>query len=297
MRHVTLLLAAIAIALFAAAPAAADWKPEDGHKMHWPQLPDLLNGLDVLATFPHPAWQPGADQMPFGKVLADDWRCSQSGPVLDVHIWWRDELPISPDGNQDPGLVAFKLSIHKDIPDPDGPNEPGYSMPGELLREWIVDPLDPASPVKMKVVPIAENLNEQFWDPNGLLPMTPDTRVWQYNFFFTDQADPFIQREGEIYWLDVQAMPLGQNLAAWGWKTTTPDLHFNDDAVFGDNEPEPGSPVPAGGWTDLHYPDGHIYEGMTVDMAFVITPEPGTIAMLLSAGAVGLLLVWRRRRK
>ncbi len=29
--------------------ANADWVPEDGHKMHWPQLPDE-NGWDIMAS-------------------------------------------------------------------------------------------------------------------------------------------------------------------------------------------------------------------------------------------------------
>jgi hypothetical protein len=47
------------------------------HKMHFPQLPDL-EGWDVYAVYP--------------KTLADDWQCSETGEVLDIHFWgsWRD---------------------------------------------------------------------------------------------------------------------------------------------------------------------------------------------------------------
>ncbi len=42
-------LAAIA-ALGLALPALADWDPSDGHKMHYPQLPDPV-GWDVKSRF------------------------------------------------------------------------------------------------------------------------------------------------------------------------------------------------------------------------------------------------------
>ncbi|MCJ7578787.1 MAG: hypothetical protein MUO91_10085, partial [candidate division Zixibacteria bacterium] len=47
------------------------------HKMHFPQLPDL-EGWDVYAVYP--------------KTLADDWKCSATGPVTDIHFWgsWKD---------------------------------------------------------------------------------------------------------------------------------------------------------------------------------------------------------------
>jgi len=56
--------------------ALADWIPEDGHKMHWPQLPDET-GWAVNATQP--------------LILADDFMCMETGWIKDVHFWgaWR----------------------------------------------------------------------------------------------------------------------------------------------------------------------------------------------------------------
>ena len=54
-----------------AVPALADWDIGDGHKMHYPQLPDP-NGWDVNLT---------------GNKVFDDWRCGGSGPVDDIHFW------------------------------------------------------------------------------------------------------------------------------------------------------------------------------------------------------------------
>jgi len=60
------------IACILATPVLADWQPGDGHKMHFPQLPDE-DGWDVNASS--------------GLCLADDWQCSQTGPVEDIHFW------------------------------------------------------------------------------------------------------------------------------------------------------------------------------------------------------------------
>ena len=66
------------VLLLVVAPAWADWDPNNSnpkqatnHKMHYPQMPDP-NGWDVDVTT---------------GFVADDWRCSQSGPVDDIHFW------------------------------------------------------------------------------------------------------------------------------------------------------------------------------------------------------------------
>ena len=63
-------LAVAASTMLLAALAVADWDEGDGHKMHFPQLPDP-NGWDV-------AWS--------NSWLGDDWVCSESGPVSDIHL-------------------------------------------------------------------------------------------------------------------------------------------------------------------------------------------------------------------
>ena len=73
--------------------------PEWDAKMHYPQLPDE-NGWDVNATWP--------------LVLADDWLCTETGWVKDIHFWgsWL--------GDSIGYIEYFILSIHEDIP-PGGP--------------------------------------------------------------------------------------------------------------------------------------------------------------------------------
>ena len=71
----------LAVAVLFGPAALADWDEGDPHKMHYPQLPDP-NGWDVeISSWSH--------------EIADDWMCSASGPVDDLHFWYStmDDLP------------------------------------------------------------------------------------------------------------------------------------------------------------------------------------------------------------
>jgi len=59
-------------------------------------------------------------------------------------------------------------------------------------------------------------------------------------------------------------------------------VQWKDDAVWSDS--------PDGPW----YPIEHPITGESLDLAFVITPEPGTMSLLVLGGIAVLL---RRRRK
>src|SRR5262245_38547202 len=67
----------------------------------WLQIPDTSpNGLDVRALDPNP--------------LADDFRCTLTGPITQVRIWgsWRfDQVPTA---------AAFSLGIWSDLPSQSG---------------------------------------------------------------------------------------------------------------------------------------------------------------------------------
>ena len=270
MKYVlTALMAAVAVMLLAT-PATADWAPDDGHKMHWPQLPDP-DGWDVDVIWPN--------------VVADDWRCSETGPVSDVHLWFS----IEQDGGTWPldqildSMESIHLSIHKDLPvgDPNNPND--YSMPGALVWERdITEVIVPVLPAGMGDQGWAEPVNNVWRRPDHQL-------FFQANMIEIDR--PFIQQEGEIYWLDVSVKTVaGYDGPHIGWKTALRDYEFNDDAVFLVDDGT-GAPV----WQEL-WEEG-VPERHSLDMAFVITPEPGTVAMLIGAGLMGLVACVRRRRK
>lgn len=288
----TLITSTIVAAIaFATTPTYADWNVGDPYKMHFPQLPDLSpQGMDVLAGL-------AAEPFVGVKFLADDFLCTQTGPITDVHIWgsWlNDRIPTRP--NQG----TFILGIYNDIPaSADGLT---HSRPGDLLWEMQ---FKPGEYVANRVA----TSPERFFDPNINQVIGEDNVVFQYNFFI-DEAMALVQDEGNIYWLavanvdpnndgiidtrDMGDVISGQN--RFGWKTSR--NHFNDDAVFIDTAdifglpvdaifPPQGAPIPGLPWQELRDP----FTGESLDLSFVITPEPASLALLM----LGTVAILRRR--
>ena len=208
--------------------ALADWDVNDDYKMHFPQLPDPT-GWDVYGEYP--------------IVLADDWLCIGSGPVLDIHFWgsWKEDV----EGVE--GTVH--VSIHEDD------RTDSFSKPGAMLWEHNF---------QMGEYTVRQwGSGDQGWyDPTtGQYIENDHQLIWQYNI--EDIPDPFYQEQGQIYWLDISMEFEG---CYWGWKTSIE--HFEDDAVWGF--------LPDGGWQELRDP----VTGESLDLAFVITPEPTTFLIL-----------------
>ncbi len=267
------------------------------------------------------------------KVLADDFECRQTGPITDIHIWgsWKDDLlPQDLTGALDPGNVAFHLGIWDDIPaflDPADPNIVlEHSRPGDLLWSGFFFPGD----FTFRDKPVD---GESWYDPNNpdqYDPAPSDQNIWQYNFLIDidpeagAMVDPAFQQQGTAdkpitYWLSVLAVPDPEGLGdppvepMFGWKTRDPNEgHYMDDAVWtdltpildgteGDFQDPEGQWYTLGPWAELRYPDGHAYGpqaadqlGQSIDLAFVITPEPATL-LVLALGLIPALL--RKRRK
>jgi len=236
---------ALGVCVLCATAAWADWDPGQPHKMHFPQLPDPA-GWDVNATYP--------------KVLADDWRCSQTGPVTDIHLWVSSQ---GYDGR--PNFQQMRLSIHDNDPGPP-------SKPRNLLWERIFTIADPIVKIRQY------GTGPQGWfDPNTGFWRRPDHEVF-YQVNVVGIPQPFVQKLGEIYWLDASFyVPPG--VPRVGWKTSR--NHFMDDAVWGD--------LPSPQWKELRDP----ITQESLDLAFVITPEPQAL-LLLTLG--GLILARRPAR-
>lgn len=252
------IIAVLGALLFLAAPAMADWDEGDGHKMHFPQLPDPT-GWDVAYS---DSW------------LADDWRCSETGPVSDVHFWlsfngWSfDYVPESM------SHATVRLQIWSDDPLGGG----NYSTPKTKL--WEQDFALGDYTIRYY------GSGQQGWYDTMTGQMYPDdhTSYFQINI---DKIDmPLTQTEGEIYWLATKvAGVLGENQP--GWKTADVDRypepftgeHYIDDGVFFYDT-----------WHEL------VIDGESRDLAFVITPEPGTFVLLGMAGVGALFFFWRKRR-
>ncbi len=219
-----------------------DWNPGDEHKMHFPQLPDEA-GWDVNATFP--------------QVLADDWECSETGWVKDIHFWggWKN----ASEGT----IIAFELKIYTDIPV--DPPSITYSRPGTLLWEYTADVFE--------IVPFDPGTMEGWYDPaTGEEIWNSIPNYYQYNICLEENFW-FWQDAGTIYWLSITAILEDGQTYNWGWKSSLD--HFNDDAVWafdGDFN-----------WIDLWQPE----EPLVNDFFVTIDPMGGFISGG-GSGAFGL---------
>jgi len=264
------LVTVIVVVFSVGSTALADWDPGDDHKMHYPQLPDP-SGWDVNFSNQN--------------ILADDWRCSESGPVKDIHFWFSvHEEPLYP-ANMQIEIMNIHISIHDDIPAGAG----GLPWSSPAPNPWVFDFPGPEATVRFY------GSGPQGWiDPVEQVVILADHfNIYQANIDLgkiLDEAQMFHQEMDNIYWLDLSVdavgivddgtgNPLVFDLQV-GWKTSQD--HFNDAAVFD----------ASGGlgldWQPLFDPlEQHL------DMAFVITPEPATMSLL----CIGGLAVLRRRKR
>ncbi len=253
-------------------PARADWDPGDAYKMHFPQLPDP-NGWDV-------------EFVSLTNKIGDDWVCTGTGPVSDIHIWlsWQND---NIESGGLPGIIDnVGVEIYSNL-EPDALLQ--YSRPGDLLWSRTF------SATEITRRPYGQG-DQGWYSPQlGLQPVIawnrPDHQFYE-QLNITTIDDPFIQTEGETYWLVMWVDWIGtQNPAGWKTADTTlypqpfTDQHFMDDAVWYDYL----EPNPLLRWHEIVDPQTM----QSLDLAFVITPEPMT---LLLAGCGLLLMVVPRRR-
>jgi hypothetical protein len=185
----------------------------------WLQFPDMAAGVNII-SFPM-----------MGMIVADDWLCDDGDPITEIHFWgsyldpsgqshWEQSNPGPPDFPlpPPPGVEKFVISFHKDVPAGVDPNMP-WSHPGELIR------LDEV-----------ETFFERYWD--SVPHMGPEGLPWwEHKFYYIVRLEkPFEQETGNIYWLDVSAVPAPQPEADWVWGWETSKDHWNDSAVLGDGE-------------------------------------------------------------
>jgi len=247
------LLFVCVIVLFFGVMAFGDWNPGDGHKMHYPQLPDPM-GWDIQLDSPPPKAV---------VLLADDWECSESDWIDDIHFWtsWKGETNF--------GIREVRIRIYSDIPA--SQSHTGYSMPGELLSgpgDWGFEAEDGDFTVRT-----AGTGRQGWYDPTsptivGENPILNDhTTYYQVNIEnITTKLDrlvckPVWQKAGNIYWMQIRIIPeYRDGYHVIGWKTSE-SPPFMDNAVWWD--------VRSDRWQELFDP----ITLQPLDLAFVITGD------------------------
>lgn len=216
-----------------------EWNRGDLHNMHWPQTADFsANGTDISLS---------------QAVLADDFRCSATGPIQGIHIWGSfldDALP-----NGGPASLTLELSIYSDV----AGDDKTLSRPGKLFWSQIFSPGD-------YTVRVMHNGAGHWYDPATDDNCGNYRRTFQYNFC---ADEPFVQQEGAVYWLGIRQHDAATG-SRFGWKTTGPHRHWNGRAVY--------LPQNTTDWLPLDYPSEHPYAGQAVDLAFVITSGDSIVA-------------------
>ncbi len=190
----------ILILLLISSASFGDWSTVDRHKMHNPQLPNP-NGWDICLVH---------------QAIADDFQCSQSGPISDIHFWvsWKgDEASFK--------SVTWQVSICADR----------AGQPGATL--WTLGPGNATVSSRLY------GKGDQGWHCPRYSLTTPHDHADIYQVNVTEIPDPFYQTKDQIYWLVIQA-DMGTSAAEVGWKSSS-DEYFAQAQYMS----------PLGGWLPI----------------------------------------------
>jgi hypothetical protein len=206
------------------------------------QYPDPANGIDVDATFVPP------DPLTLRPwVLADDFACTNSGPITDIVLWgsWLDD-------RVDPN-ATYTLAIWSDVPT----NTANlFSHPGARL--WTQTYTN-GQYSRCRYTNLLEGFDNARLDSMG-----SSTNLDQI-CFQVPPANSFSQTGTPAaptnYWLSVTVHALAEPAHYFGWKSSA--TAYNDAAVasdLGTLHPAPGD------WFPLH--DLHDHR---LNLAFAVT--------------------------
>jgi hypothetical protein len=173
------------------------------------QGPKLFGGLDVWNSFQQPAG--GQGDGPWW--LADDWECTNSGEISDIHLWgsWQNDLAAT-------NTLTFELYMLNDVPI--GPNNPFFSHPGtNVLWHQTFPPGTYSESVW------TSNAQEEFFDPGNSQTLGPDSVVWYFCFNPTNMVQYGSTNNHQFYWLAAFANTLPGTANTFGWKSTTNVQH------------------------------------------------------------------------
>ncbi|HWX21019.1 MAG TPA: hypothetical protein VN578_14050, partial [Candidatus Binatia bacterium] len=225
--------------LLGVTPARAQTQcPEATVKFDQPPLLD--GGFDVWDSGP---W-----------VLADDFICTNTGPITDIHLWgsWLNDA-------YDPN-TTFWLGLYDDVPAITNgpaiiPSHPGTNLiwqqwfgPGQYLQNFFSGDAG------------------QMIDPGPPALIGGESKAYYYCFYPTNP--PIQQGTGAkpmMYWLAVYAQPSQGTASFFGWKSST--LQQYDISV---HTQWPGGPPPAtANWVPTRAPNNQ-----PLDLAFKIVTSP-----------------------
>ncbi|MCD6395038.1 MAG: hypothetical protein J7M40_16230 [Planctomycetes bacterium] len=196
MQKVKTILLIVIVSVSLGQVGLAHWDPDDGHKMHYPQLPDP-QGWDVCLR---------------PMAVADDFQCGATGPITEIHFWvsWKNDIVRE--------VPAWHISIHEDA---DG-------RPGRALWRYK------KGAVALKYEEPSEQGWLCQCDPIEAQKVIPNNHTKYAQVNITEIEEPFVQAEGTIYWLAIRGyMPLyeaGVIQPEVGWKTSL--QHFRKPAVW-----------------------------------------------------------------
>lgn len=246
----------------------------------WSQPPVVATNvsLAVYKGWNEVSWYGGEQGYP---IIADDWVCTTTNPVTDIH-WWGSFLGWN-EGAPPPLPDAFFITFWTDLPAIAG-DPTSYSQPD--LCQWLI---------------VCTNYTCEFagWD---LDPRDPNPGVEACFKFHQDLTtnEWFLQDPiagTNIYWISIAAFYTNPAavLYPWGWKTRPRDplSPAPDDAVqiYDPIEPLPGAKVELA--DPIYWPEFT----NSWDMAFQLTtrwpddldfgdaPDPPYPTLLVSKGA------------
>jgi hypothetical protein len=249
----------------------ADWNV--GQPALYYQLPSYT-GWDVYSEW---GTGPLADE---GYGAADDWTATTTAPVTNIHFWgsWKE------DRKGETGLILLQIFSNDT-------SDPAFPRPDNLLWSSVID----EDHYRSNLVYTSPTKDQGWYDPRETDDWDRNEHKKMYQYNIPDIASPFIQQEGQTYWLEISMDFLG---CEWGWKTT--DSVSNNPGVFWDSYNTWGPhcnwwrhPEIEWKWTQLKTPQGWHDPRVPQDLAFVITPEPATLFLL----AIGAAAVLRKRSR
>jgi hypothetical protein len=207
------------------------------------QGPNIFGGYDVWNT-------------PY--VLADDFICTNRGPVSDIHLWgsWLSDNPLT-------NTINFWLGIYDDVPAvTNGPNlTPSHPGTNLLWQQWFYHG-------QYAETIWTSNAQEQFLNPGNSNVIGPDSVVWYFCFYPTNAFQQQGTASNHItYWLAAYAQLPGSGNQLYGWKTTTNVLHDTSVHAVWPGVP----PISNPGWTPTAFQPPTGGPAVPLDLAFKIT--------------------------